>query len=294
MLTGEVPFKGEGQVAVAMKHVREPFPDVRAKRPEVSAALAAVVDKATAKRAQDRYATSAEMIADLEDVLAIETARAGQATGEVTTCCGRCRGQATARTVRIRHRVAWLLLQARAARRRRRAGVVPCSELPARRRATTMRRRSPRARAHGSPVPHLRDGFNPLGNPTYEAPNPGNAIDGDTRNAWRTQDYYSRKLGKAGTGLYVDAGQPAERGSSRSSPPRHPASPSASMRAPMLAALKAPPGNGLDAGLGVDRRPTADGDPAERPEHAVSLLPRLDHRLGNQQTVALAELNLYR
>src|SRR5271167_3704104 len=41
MLTGDVPFKGENQVAVAMKHVREALPDVQSKRPEVSAALAA-------------------------------------------------------------------------------------------------------------------------------------------------------------------------------------------------------------------------------------------------------------
>src|SRR5256885_6823296 len=50
MLTGEVPFKGENQVAVAMKHVREQLTDVQRKRPEVSAALAAVIDRATAKR----------------------------------------------------------------------------------------------------------------------------------------------------------------------------------------------------------------------------------------------------
>ena len=85
MLTGEVPFKGENQVAVAMKHVREELPDVQAKRPEVSSALAAIVDTATAKRVEDRYADDAELIADLEDVLAIETARAGSATGEVTS-----------------------------------------------------------------------------------------------------------------------------------------------------------------------------------------------------------------
>src|ERR1700729_2615368 len=85
MLTGEVPFKGENQVAVAMKHVREILPDVQSKRPEVSAALAAVVDTATAKRREDRYADDVELIADLEDVLAIETARAGSVTGEVTT-----------------------------------------------------------------------------------------------------------------------------------------------------------------------------------------------------------------
>ncbi len=40
MLTGEVPFRGENQVAVAMKHVREEIPDVQLRRPEVSASLA--------------------------------------------------------------------------------------------------------------------------------------------------------------------------------------------------------------------------------------------------------------
>ena len=85
MLTGEVPFHGDNQVAVAMKHVREELPDVRVLRPEVSAALAAVVDTATAKHPVERYADDAEMIAELEDVLAIETARSGSAvTGEVT------------------------------------------------------------------------------------------------------------------------------------------------------------------------------------------------------------------
>ena len=33
MLTGEVPFKGENQVAVAMKHVREELPDVQSQAP---------------------------------------------------------------------------------------------------------------------------------------------------------------------------------------------------------------------------------------------------------------------
>src|SRR3984885_3764890 len=85
MVTGEVPFRGESQVAVAMKHVREILPDVQTKRPEVSAALAAVVDTATAKHQEDRYANDAELIADLEDALPVEHARAGSATGEVTT-----------------------------------------------------------------------------------------------------------------------------------------------------------------------------------------------------------------
>ncbi len=49
MLTGTVPFSGETPVTVAMKHVREDVPDVQLTRPEVSAATASVVDRATAK-----------------------------------------------------------------------------------------------------------------------------------------------------------------------------------------------------------------------------------------------------
>jgi eukaryotic-like serine/threonine-protein kinase len=85
MLTGEVPFKADTQVAVAMKHVREAMPDVQRRRPEISATLAAVVERATAKETQNRYATVDQMVHDLEEVLAIEAARTGQATGEATT-----------------------------------------------------------------------------------------------------------------------------------------------------------------------------------------------------------------
>ncbi|HLH64308.1 MAG TPA: protein kinase [Solirubrobacteraceae bacterium] len=76
MLTGEVPFRADSQVAVAMCHVREPLPDLRALRPDASAALAAVVETVTAKDAYDRHATAAELIEDLERALALETARA--------------------------------------------------------------------------------------------------------------------------------------------------------------------------------------------------------------------------
>src|SRR5919206_3210789 len=84
MLTGETPFKADTQVAAAMQHVREPMPDVQRRRPEVSAALAAVVDRATAKDTANRYATVDEMVHDLERVLAIEAARAGDTSGEAT------------------------------------------------------------------------------------------------------------------------------------------------------------------------------------------------------------------
>lgn len=84
MLTGEVPFKGENHVAVAMKHVKEQLPDIQQMRPEVSNALAAVIERMTAKEPVDRYLSAADAESDLEDVLAMESARAGGTTGEAT------------------------------------------------------------------------------------------------------------------------------------------------------------------------------------------------------------------
>jgi eukaryotic-like serine/threonine-protein kinase len=85
MLTGEVPFQAETQVGVAMKHVNEPMPDVQAKRPEISASVGAVVDRATTKDPRDRYTTVAEMVRDLEQTLEVEAARRGGTSGEATS-----------------------------------------------------------------------------------------------------------------------------------------------------------------------------------------------------------------
>lgn len=84
MLTGDVPFKGENQVAVAMRHVREEIPDVQLLRPGTSIALAQLLDRLTAKDPAARPADTKAAIADLEDVLAIESARSGVAPGEAT------------------------------------------------------------------------------------------------------------------------------------------------------------------------------------------------------------------
>ena len=84
MLVGEVPFSGDSHVSVAMKHVREGLPDVQRRRPEVSAALAAVLERATAKDLETRYPTMDQLVRDLEEVLTYESARSGGATGEAT------------------------------------------------------------------------------------------------------------------------------------------------------------------------------------------------------------------
>ncbi len=206
MLTGEVPFKGDNQVAVAMKHVREMLPDVQSKRPEVSAALAAVVDDATAKRQEDRYANDAELIADLEDVLAIETARAGSATGEVTTVL-RTLPSGTQRRVpfRVRHRIAAML-----------AGLLVLAAigggvvwLATRAHRGTGKLAQPAPAVAQSQVPlcgSCAHDFDPLGDNKVEHPNQvGLAIDGQVDTKWATETYLAGNLGKAGVGIYLDA-----------------------------------------------------------------------------------------
>ncbi len=204
MLTGEVPFKGENQVAVAMKHVREELPDVRAARPEVSAALAAVLETATAKRIDERYADDAELIADLEDVLAIETARAGSATGEVTSVLRTLPARKQRRVpFFVRHR-RWtaagavvLLLAA--------GGVAAWLISRAHHGVPRIHQTAP---ANTSAV-HLcatcASAYNPYGyggNILQNNANAGLAVDGNPNTAWDTEQYY-QGLNKPGVGIYV-------------------------------------------------------------------------------------------
>jgi serine/threonine-protein kinase len=65
LLTGEVPFPGDNFVAVAMRHINEPVPSVRAKRPDVSPRLDAAVSRAMAKDPRDRFRSMDELCRDL-------------------------------------------------------------------------------------------------------------------------------------------------------------------------------------------------------------------------------------
>ncbi len=85
MLVGQVPFHADSQVGVAMKHVNEELPDVQQRRPELSAATAMVVERATAKDPAQRYQEVGELIDDLGTALEVEAARAGATTSEATS-----------------------------------------------------------------------------------------------------------------------------------------------------------------------------------------------------------------
>jgi serine/threonine-protein kinase len=69
LLTSEVPFPGENFVAVAMRHINEPPPPIRDKRPDVPPRVEAAVRCAMAKRPEDRFATMADFCHELEACL---------------------------------------------------------------------------------------------------------------------------------------------------------------------------------------------------------------------------------
>ncbi|HSD77333.1 MAG TPA: protein kinase, partial [Solirubrobacteraceae bacterium] len=207
MLTGDVPFHGENQVAVAMRHVREELPDVQQRRPEVSSVLAAIVDRATEKDLGRRYATAADLIADLEDVLPIETARSGQTSGEVTTVLRSLPPSARRRVpLRARRRAGWVL-----------AGLTALGAVAAVLVLVVLADRTERGtgtRNAKPPAPGLKgvslrqsgaNDFDPLGTGGEHPLEAKAVVDQDTSTTWSTESYQGGNLGKGGVGIYVDA-----------------------------------------------------------------------------------------
>jgi serine/threonine-protein kinase len=67
-LTGAPPYDGDSAVAVAMRHLRDPIPSVRARRPDVPVALDRVVAHSLEKDPARRYGSAAEMDAALRKI----------------------------------------------------------------------------------------------------------------------------------------------------------------------------------------------------------------------------------
>ena len=207
MLTGDVPFKGDNQVAVAMKHVREQLPDVQVRRPEVSSALAAVLERATAKETSARYPDDRALIADLEEVLAIETQRSGQSTGEVTAVLRTLPPSARRRLpARVIHPVRLVLALVVIA-----ALVVAAVFLLADRteRGTAQRpvvNSAPRAGLESVSLGQSRaHDFDPYGDQDEHGGDVGRVLDDDPGTSWTTETYRGGLGTKPGVGIYIDA-----------------------------------------------------------------------------------------
>ena len=69
MLTGKVPFKGDTAVEIALKHMKEPLPSVRALNPVVPQSVENIILKAAAKNPKNRYKDVRDMKDDIKTCL---------------------------------------------------------------------------------------------------------------------------------------------------------------------------------------------------------------------------------
>ena len=211
MLTGDVPFAGENQIAVAMKHVREDLPDIQRIRPQVSATTAAVLDRMTDKDLVHRYHDVPSLIADLEDALALEAARQGTSTGEATAVIRTLPARARRRLpFRMRHSLPVLGIIGMI------AVAVTIVLIASREVAPRVERGTGPGRVE-QPTPEgtrivsvaaksARD-FDPLGDGEEHAETAALAVDRDEGTVWSTETYRDGLVGvdKAGVGIYIDA-----------------------------------------------------------------------------------------
>ena len=69
LITGQVPYNGENAVTIALKHFKEPLPDIKKFDPTIPQSIINIITKATAKDPNERYENVALIIKDLNECL---------------------------------------------------------------------------------------------------------------------------------------------------------------------------------------------------------------------------------
>jgi serine/threonine-protein kinase len=207
LLTGDVPFPGDNFVAVAMKHINEPPPDLLARRPDVPIGLAATIERALAKDPEDRFGSMGELAAALRQTLAETADPDTERTFIAPSSVPAGRGRASApRRVRAAPRRRWplyallVVLAAGAIV----AGVVALG-------GPNGHKGKPAGGAGGAAVSLAGVGaVDPKGDGEHDSEAPL-ATDGNLSTAWQTSSYHfgGGSLGKPGVGVVLDAHRPA-------------------------------------------------------------------------------------
>jgi hypothetical protein len=185
---------------------------VQMRRPEVSAGLAAILDRMTDKHLEHRYQDAQTLEADLEDALAAEAARSGRSTGEATAVIATLPARTKRRLpLRMRRRfpvfavigvlvlggAAVALLAVQGVNRTERGTGTGKVKPPPGTKVVSVKRTS-------------AQDFDPLGDNDEHADQAFLAVDKNPGTSWTTESYTGGTLaGKKGdhdgVGLYVDA-----------------------------------------------------------------------------------------
>jgi serine/threonine-protein kinase len=209
MLTGEVPFPGDNFVSVALRHINEPVPSVRERRPDVSPRLDAAVQRAMAKDPRDRFGSMDELCAELSASLdEPENASSGAQTMVVAPQRRLGRRRRTPRPPAERPSV-WPLIMLLAGLAVL-AGILAAVFTFTDSTSTFTKFVHKASGGGGTPAKpvHLSGltSYDPEGdNRTEHSEDARFATDGDPGTFWTTE-HYSGGLGKSGVGVVVDAG----------------------------------------------------------------------------------------
>jgi serine/threonine-protein kinase len=166
-----------------------------------------VLDRATAKDLTRRYPDAKALIADLEEVLANETARHGQVTGEATSVL-RTLPSETRQRLPLRARSSTKALLAVIV-----VGVLVAAGLAILAANQTERgtgKRSGAPTAPGSPQEvnlkaRAPADYDPIGKDGEHPEQTSAVVDGIASSTWSTERYDGATLNKAGVGLVIDA-----------------------------------------------------------------------------------------
>jgi len=197
LLTTEVPFPGENFVAVAMRHINEPPPAIRDRRPDVSPRVEAAIQRAMAKDPRDRFPSMSDFCQELEACLHELQGAGTQIVRPGPRRAARRRGPNPWPLVLVL--VALLAIGAAVAAVVLTRGNGSSSQPP--------------GGGGGSTPPQVRavTAYDPFGSPPGQEHNANAhlATDGSPTTYWETEQYHASfaTIGKPGVGLVLDAGK---------------------------------------------------------------------------------------
>jgi tRNA A-37 threonylcarbamoyl transferase component Bud32 len=193
MLTGELPFPGESFVAIAMKHIQEPSPNVLDVRGDIPLRVAEMIDRALEKDPEHRFPTMDAFAAEIEASLAELDRGEDGAVTMVVPASQRLQRQRQRKSVSPLPVLIGLLGALAIA-----AVVIGLLTL----------RGGGRDVPVGAPITIDGAGaYDPYGDGTEHDADAPKATDGNVETYWTTEDYNSGLAGvkKAGVGLVLDA-----------------------------------------------------------------------------------------
>jgi serine/threonine-protein kinase len=196
LLTGAVPFPAESYMAAALRHMRDPVPSVRERRPDVSARVDELVQRTMAKRPEGRFPSTAALVAALEACLAEEDGKrpTDRAPTQVVRRPSARRPGRRSRRVRSSLPLLLALLVVLAG-----AGLL----------GFIVSNRSEDGGGGGGSVKLTAvSDFDPEGGDGEHPQDVPSATDGDAATFWTTETYSN--FTKSGVGIVLDAGRPVD------------------------------------------------------------------------------------